>query len=38
MAFRLKKTLTDYRRVLPPVKKGTVVSPPPEFMLIVSYN
>ena len=34
----LLHSLTDYRRVLPLVKKGTVVSPPPEFMLIVSYN
>ncbi len=31
-------SLTDYRRILPLVKKGTTVSPPPSFMLIVSYN
>ncbi len=31
-------SLTDYRRVLPLTKKGTVVTPPPSFMLIVSYN
>jgi nitric oxide reductase NorQ protein len=34
----LLHSLTDYRRVLPLTKKGTVVTPPPSFMLIVSYN
>ena len=34
----LLHSLTDYRRILPLVKKGTVVTPPDEFMLIVSYN
>ena len=34
----LLHSLTDYRRILPLVKKGTVVSPPKQFMLIVSYN
>jgi nitric oxide reductase NorQ protein len=34
----LLHSLTDHRRVLPLVKKGTVITPPPEFMLVVSYN
>ena len=34
----LLHSLTDYRRLLPLVKKGTVVKPPKQFMLIVSYN
>jgi len=34
----LLHSLTDYRRVLPLVKKGTVITPPPEFMLVISYN
>jgi len=34
----LLHSLTDYRRVLPLTKKGTVVTPPASFMLIVSYN
>jgi nitric oxide reductase NorQ protein len=34
----LLHSLTDYRRILPLVKKGTVISPPPEFMLVISYN
>jgi len=34
----LMHSLTDYRRVLPLVKKGTAVTPPPEFMLVISYN
>jgi len=34
----LLHSLTDYRRVLPLTKKGTVVNPPPSFMLVVSYN
>lgn len=34
----LLHTLTDYRRILPLTKKGTVVTPPPEFMLVISYN
>ncbi|MFZ2955902.1 MAG: CbbQ/NirQ/NorQ/GpvN family protein [Candidatus Ozemobacteraceae bacterium] len=34
----LLHSLTDHRRILPLVKKGTVVTPPPEFMLVVSYN
>jgi nitric oxide reductase NorQ protein len=34
----LLHSLTDHRRILPLVKKGTVVAPPDSFMLIVSYN
>ena len=34
----LLHSLTDYRRMLPLVKKGTVVTPPAEFMLVISYN
>lgn len=34
----LLHSLTDYRRMLPLVKKGTTVTPPKEFMLIISYN
>ena len=34
----LLHSLTDYRRILPLVKKGTTVTPPAEFMLIISYN
>ena len=34
----LLHSLTDYRRILPLVKKGSVVTPPPEFMLVISYN
>ena len=34
----LLHSLTDYRRVLPLVKKGTAITPPAEFMLIISYN
>ncbi|MGA2546417.1 MAG: CbbQ/NirQ/NorQ/GpvN family protein [Rectinemataceae bacterium] len=34
----LLHSLSDYRRVLPLTKKGTVVTPPASFMLIVSYN
>lgn len=34
----LLHSLTDYRRILPLVKKGTIVTPPKQFMLIVSYN
>ena len=34
----LLHSLTDYRRILPLVKKGTSVTPPPEFMLVISYN
>lgn len=34
----LLHSLTDYRRILPLIKKGTVVTPPDEFMLIISYN
>ena len=34
----LLPSLSDYRRILPLTKKGTVVTPPASFMLIVSYN
>ena len=34
----LLHSLTDYRRVLPLVKKGTTITPPKEFMLVISYN
>ena len=34
----LLHSLTDYRRILPITKKGTVVTPPAEFMLVISYN
>lgn len=34
----LLHSLTDCRRILPLVKKGSVVTPPDEFMLIISYN
>lgn len=34
----LLHSLTDYRRILPLVKKGTVVTPPKQFMLVISYN
>jgi len=34
----LLHSLTDYRRTLPLVKKGTVINPPDSFMLVISYN
>jgi nitric oxide reductase NorQ protein len=34
----LLHSLTDHRRILPLIKKGSVVTPPDEFMLIISYN
>lgn len=34
----LLHSLTDYRRSLPLIKKGTVLTPPDNFMLVVSYN
>ncbi|MFP4363490.1 MAG: CbbQ/NirQ/NorQ/GpvN family protein [Spirochaetia bacterium] len=34
----LLHSLTDYRRNLPLIKKGTVIQPPQGFMLVISYN
>ncbi len=34
----LLHSLTDHRRMLPLVKKGSVITPPDEFMLVISYN